>query len=165
MKQLTHIVFDWGDTLMRYFPEKPGAMAHWDYIEVLDGVEKTLVKLSRKYCLAVATNAGVSDTSLMRFALKRGGIESYFSHFFSSKDLGYAKPDMRFFQNICIQMNVRSNHCLFVGNDYKKDIEGAAKSGMKTIFFNHANLIGDFSLANEIVDSFEVIPEAINRIK
>ncbi len=151
----THIIFDWGDTLMRDFPEKQGPMALWETIEVIPNVNKTLQILSRKYILAVATNAGASDTSLMKNALQRGNIAKHFSYFFSSKDLGYAKPDPRFFLEICNQMLVDSSKCAFVGNDYKKDIEGASSTGMKAIFFNHTHLQQNYFTAHKIIFQFD----------
>jgi HAD superfamily hydrolase (TIGR01509 family) len=147
----THIIFDWGDTLMRDFPEKQGPMASWDVIELIEGVETILDTLKEHFCLAVATNAGESDTALMKVALHRGGIENMFTHFFSSKDLGYAKPHIMFFTLLCKNMKVLPENCIFIGNDYKKDIEGAAAAGMKTVFFNHAKQNGNFEKANHII--------------
>jgi putative hydrolase of the HAD superfamily len=158
---ITHLIFDWGDTLMRDFPEKPEPMAHWDVIVLFEGVEKTLQELTGKYILAVATNAGVSDTKLMREALNRGNIEQYFSWFFSSKDLGFSKPDIRFFTEICNQMNVNPSQCLFIGNDYKKDIEGAADAGMKTILFNHQHQTGALEKAHCIIENFCEIAKVV----
>lgn len=153
----SHIIFDWGDTLMRDFPEKPGPMVFWDKIEVLDGVKKTLPLLSKKYALAVATNAGASDTGLMKMALKRGLIDCYFTYFFSSRDLGFSKPDPRFFLEICHQMNVEPGQCIYVGNDYQKDIAGASTSGMQTIFFNHAEAKQETPDAFKIISKFDEI--------
>jgi len=151
----SHIIFDWGDTLMRDFPEKSGPMADWDVITVITGVIETLKILKNKYTLVVATNAGVSDTELMRQALRRGNIEHFFTHFYSSKDLGYAKPDVNFFLEICKQMNVIPEQCVFVGNDYIKDIEGASVAGMNTIFFNHAEAKPETPAAFQIISKFD----------
>lgn len=153
------IIFDWGDTLMRDFPEKHGPMCDWDVIEVMEGVPETLNELSKIFTLVVATNAGVSDTNLMRQALKRGNIEHFFTHFFSSKDLGYSKPDVRFFLSICQHTGVNPQDCIFIGNDYYKDIVGAANAGMYPIFFNHARWQGEAPAAKHIIqDISEVIP-------
>jgi putative hydrolase of the HAD superfamily len=132
-----HIIFDWGDTLMRDFPEQPGPMAEWERIEVFSHVPETLKILKQKYILAVATNAGVSDTQLMRKALQRGQIEHFITYFFSSKGLGYTKPDIRFFHEICRQMNANPSSCFYVGNDFHKDIKGASEAGISSVFFNH----------------------------
>ncbi|MBU0489766.1 MAG: HAD-IA family hydrolase [Bacteroidetes bacterium] len=133
---ITTIIFDWGNTLMRDFPDQPGAMAHWPVVEVMPGIEDLLKEVSGKYTLCVATNAGVSDTALMEEALKRVGLHKYFQYFFSSKDLGYSKPDPRFFLAIAAQMDVLPMECLMIGNDPEKDIRGAKTAGMKTILYD-----------------------------
>lgn len=159
--ELTHIIFDWGDTLMVDFPEKPGPMADWDIVKVIPNVVEVLEILKDKYTLVVATNAGASDTALMRKALIRGKIEHFFSYFFSSKDLGYSKPNVKFFLEICNQLNVFSENCVFVGNDYFKDIEGAAKAGMFPIFFNHIDRKGDLSAARSVIHKIDQLPELL----
>jgi len=147
----THLIFDWGDTLMRDFTDKSGPMASWDVVEVIEDADKVLLSLKEHFCLAVATNAGESDTALMKVALQRGGIEHMFTHFFSSKDLGYSKPHIMFFTLLSKNMKVLPENCIFIGNDYKKDIEGAAAAGMKTVFFNHAKQKGKFEKADLII--------------
>lgn len=155
MKNIKHIVFDWGDTLMRDFPEKPGPMCDWDYIELLPGVQKVLEELKLHYPLTVATNAGVSDTALMRKALLRGGIEHFFSNYFSSKDLGVSKPDPEFFRQVCIHAGFSTSESLLIGNDYQKDIVGAHSAGMQTILFNHAGADGTFEIAGKVISQLE----------
>jgi len=99
------IIFDWGDTLMRDFKQYSGPMAYWEKVELIEGAEHLLKSLSQNYVLCVATNAGDSDTSLMIKALERGNIHHYFKYFFSSKDLGYSKPNPLFFKTIASYMN------------------------------------------------------------
>ncbi|MEJ5302943.1 MAG: HAD-IA family hydrolase [Bacteroidales bacterium] len=152
------IIFDWGDTLMRDYPGKAGPMYVWDHVECIEGVPELLAYLHGRYTLCVATNAGVSDTEAMRKALRRVNIEHYFSGFFSSKDLGVAKPDPRFFLNICAEMNVEPQHSLMIGNDYEKDICGAFQAGLFTVLFREKGIgsdfeDGDFSKAHKVIYS------------
>lgn len=156
---VTHIIFDWGDTLMRDFPELKGAMAHWDKVVVIDGVEETLKKLSQKYVLVVATNANFSGTDLMKLALERGAIKKYFTHFYSSIDFGFRKPDPRFFLTIIDELKIKPDACVMVGNDYEKDILGSKKIGMKTILFDEKKKITKYNDADFVV---EKITEIIN---
>ena len=135
LKDIRLIIFDWGDTLMRDYPDLPGPMYQWEHVECLSGAPELLEYLYIRYKLCVATNAGVSDTEAMRRALRRVDIERYFSAFFSSKDLGVAKPDPQFFLRICSEMAVEPRHALMIGNDYDKDICGAARAGLHTVYF------------------------------
>ncbi|MEI8202895.1 MAG: HAD-IA family hydrolase [Bacteroidota bacterium] len=160
---IKHLLFDWGDTLMRDFPiARP--MYTWEHVELIEGVEKVLKKLLKKYILSVATNAGMSDEVAVRKAFKRVDIEKYFSHFFTSKELGFQKPDQRFFQAISNKLNTKPENCVMIGNSYEKDIIGAFQSGMKTIYFNEKKLAGTFEKANIVISRFEEISEVILNI-
>lgn len=151
---IKHLIIDWGNTLMRDFPENEGPMCDWEHIELMGSVVETLAYLSKKYTLSVATNAGISDTIMMRKALHRAKIEQFFTNFYSSKDLGYAKPDPRFFSSVCQLSGYELFESAMIGNDYRKDIQGAAKNKIKTVLFNHENYEGDMSDAEIVISDF-----------
>ncbi|OIP03815.1 MAG: hypothetical protein AUJ97_03815 [Bacteroidetes bacterium CG2_30_32_10] len=156
------IIFDWGDTLMRDFKQYSGPMAYWEKVELIEGAEHLLKSLSQNYVLCVATNAGDSDTSLMIKALERGNIHHYFKYFFSSKDLGYSKPNPLFFKTIASYMNFAPQECMMIGNDYNKDIEGALSIGMKAIHFNETQSIVNNSKADYTVFKLKEIISILN---
>jgi putative hydrolase of the HAD superfamily len=130
------IIFDWGDTVMRDYPELNSPMYTWKHVEYIPFVEETLKVLCKKYLLVIATNAGQSDTTAMIKALQRVGAVQYFQFFFSSKDLGFEKPDVRFFTSIVHKIQIKPEECIMIGNLYEKDITGAKDAGMKTILFD-----------------------------
>ncbi|MFH0893145.1 MAG: HAD family hydrolase [Bacteroidota bacterium] len=146
------IIFDWGDTLMRDFPDMPGPMAEWPEVHCIPGVEDVLEFLNeKKFVLTVATNAGVSDTALMKAALRRVDIEKYFQFFFSSKELVVSKPDPGFFTEVAARIESDPKSCILIGNDYTKDISAAKKAGMITVFFNEKKLEGPFTDADIVI--------------
>ena len=155
MDRMEHIVFDWGDTLMRDFPEAQGPMYIWDRIEVFPHAADVLERLSAKYALSVASNAGESDTSDMRKALVIGGLDQYFNNHYTSKELGVCKPDPGFFTKICSEAGFAPENSFLIGNDYKKDIIGAKAAGMKTILVNHAGAQGPFEMADYVVSELK----------
>jgi putative hydrolase of the HAD superfamily len=161
MKKIKALIFDWGDTVMRDFPECPGPMAEWEHVEWIPYLEDSLKLLNKKFTCCIASNAGFSDASLMKKALERVGAEKYFHFFFTSKDLGYEKPDSRFFQKIAEEINFAPYECIMIGNVYEKDICGAKAVGMKTIFFNEKKLNGVFSDADKIIFLMKELIEAI----
>jgi len=163
MKEIKHIVFDWGDTLMRDFPEKTGPMYVWDRIEVFPDAALVLEKLSSTFVLTVASNAGESDTSDMRKALVIGQLDHYFNHHYTSKDLGVCKPDPAFFTTICAEAGIDPAHSVLIGNDYKKDIVGAKAAGMTTILVNHAGAEGPFELADYVVSELKELLKVLLR--
>ncbi len=153
--EIKALIFDWGDTIMRDFPEKSGPMYTWDKVEWIPDARETLEMIYRKYIMVIATNAGASDTNDMVKALERVGAEKYFSYFFSSKDLGYEKPDVRFFSTIAEQIGVQPENCMMIGNLYEKDIIGAKACRMKTILFDEKHANGYYPDADLVIHSFE----------
>ncbi len=162
---LKALIFDWGDTIMRDFPEKSGPMVEWDIVEWIPGAEDALTKLYEEIMCCIATGAGQSDTGLMIKALKRIDADKYFTYFFSAKDLGVNKPDVNYFTLISNRINVKPGNCMMIGNDYEKDIIGARAAGMKTIFFNEKNLPGPFPDAHYVVNSLNEVPVIIDMVK
>jgi HAD superfamily hydrolase (TIGR01509 family) len=158
------LIFDWGDTVMRDFPECPGPMAEWEHVEWIPDLEDALKILNKKFTCCIASNAGFSDASLMKKAMERVGAEKYFHFFFTSKDLGYEKPDSRFFQKIAEEISFAPGECIMIGNVYKKDICGAKAVGMKTIFFNEKKLTDDFPDADKIIFSMKELIVAIDSL-
>jgi len=150
MKIPSHIralVFDWGDTIMRDF-DLPGPMSQWQMVAWVDGAETALKVLSPKYTCIIATSANHSDSAEMKAALARVGADVYFHQFYSQKELGYKKPDVRFFQAVLRLAGFAPKESLMVGNLYEKDITGAKQAGMATVFFNEKGLKGEFEAAD-----------------
>ncbi|MFZ4400228.1 MAG: HAD family hydrolase [Bacteroidales bacterium] len=147
------IIFDWGDTVMRDYPELKTPMFTWNHVECIPYVENALKVLTVKYIIVIATNAGQSDTSAMIKALERVGAKQYFHHFFSSRDLGYEKPDIRFFTTIAQSLQIKPEDCVMIGNLYEKDITGAKDAGMKTILFDEKVSHLVFPKADKVIHS------------
>lgn len=86
-----------------------------------------------RYCLAVITN-GFSEAQLPK--MKSSGIDRYFDYFFLSEDIGFMKPDRRFFEAALRRMGVGAERCLVIGDDYKVDIAGAMAVGIPQVWYN-----------------------------
>ena len=89
-----------------------------------------------QYCLSVITN-GFSEAQLPK--MRTSGIDKYFDYFFLSEDIGYMKPDPRFFYAVLAKMKVQPNQCLVIGDDYKVDIAGAMVAGIPQVWYNDSN--------------------------
>lgn len=59
---------------------------------------------------------------------------SMFNKIFFSCEVGYAKPDRRFFDFVLNDLKLKAKDCVFV-DDKKKNIIGAKKVGLNTILF------------------------------
>ncbi len=86
-----------------------------------------------KFVMAVITN-GFSEAQLPK--MKTAGIDKYFDYFFLSEDLGYMKPDRRFFDAALSKMNATPEQCIVIGDDYKVDIQGAMNAGIPQVWYN-----------------------------
>ncbi len=151
-----YLIFDWGDTVMRDFALE-GPMWKWEKVDWIPGVENALIKLYKNYTCVIATSADHSDTDDMKKALKRVGADKYFTHFFSQKELGFKKPDVRFFKSVAEKINEKPKNCTMIGNNYVKDIIGAKDAGMKTIFFNEEKLERGFPKADVVIHRMDDI--------
>ncbi len=140
---IKHIVFDWGDTIMRDL-SFPGAMKDWPEVFLIPDIEKALEKLVGDFLLYVGSNAGDSEHVDIESALDRVGILHYFEKVFSSKDMGYEKPHILFFESIRKQIQANSEEILMIGNSCQKDIQGAKKEGWRTIWFNENGQVDEF---------------------
>lgn len=101
-------------------------------LELYAGVRETLDDLRTRYQLAAITDA---QRVWAEPELRAVGLDDYFSPMVISSDLGYRKPDARIFQRVIAGMDLEPDEILFVGNDMYRDIFGAGRLGLKTVFF------------------------------
>jgi FMN phosphatase YigB (HAD superfamily) len=146
------VIFDWGDTVMRDFAQFRGPMVRWPKVEVMEGIAESLPEIHRRFSICIASNAGDSDAMLMAQALERVELRSYFDFLYTSKELGCAKPNPKFFEEIVNRIAVGPEQCVMVGNDYEKDIIPAKMTGMKTILYQK-NLSSGTPLADATIQS------------
>lgn len=68
--------------------------------------------------------------------LRAVGLDGYFDPVIVSGDFGFRKPDRRLFQAALSAMGLGPEEVIFVGNDMYRDVYGAGRLGMKTVFFS-----------------------------
>ena len=132
------VLFDWGDTVMRVFPEYEGPMAGWPQVEALPGVAEALQVLRPRYRLVLATNAAESGATLVCQALRRVGLEEYFEAVFTARELGARKPAPAFFQALLARLGCAPHEVTMVGDEYRVDVAGAKEAGLRAVWFNPA---------------------------
>ena len=130
------ILFDWGDTVMRVFPEYSGAMVDWPEVQPIPHIEIALAALLPLYHLGLATNAVNSDEGQIWAALERANLESFFERVFCFRSLGLRKPAPEFFKAILKELGVKPDEVIMVGDELEVDIRGARLAGLSTIWFN-----------------------------
>jgi len=143
MNNLTEtILFDWGDTLMIDFPGVPGKMCNWETVQAVDGAYETLMFLSQRSKIYIATGAAQSTEKEIKNAFKRVGLHRYITGYFCKSNLGVEKGSPEFLPLILSQLGIEANLATMVGDSLQKDIEPAIKIGINAILLSE-NRIAD----------------------
>lgn len=130
------VLFDWGDTVMRDYPERITAMVDWEKVEVVEGIAEVLSYLhgsGRR--IVLATSASISDESQIRGALARGGLDVYFSRIYCFKNTNLPKGEP-FYRHILEELNISASDALMVGDGFEKDVQVPNSLGIFAIWFN-----------------------------
>ena len=88
---------------------------------------------AKGYRLFAASN---SFGHLQRNRLDKAGVLPYFEDTYISMDIGYDKPDIRFFEEALRRCGMEASEVLMIGDSMTTDIEGARKAGIDALFFD-----------------------------
>ena len=83
------ILLDWGDTVMRVFPQYEGPMFEWPRVEAVDGIQEAFAKLQAYWTIALATNASDSEEPAIWSALARVGLDRFIDRVFCYRGVGH----------------------------------------------------------------------------
>ncbi|NCC65031.1 MAG: noncanonical pyrimidine nucleotidase, YjjG family [Spirochaetia bacterium] len=118
---------------------------------------------NRGYVLYLASN-GIS--SVQKSRIKIANIEHFFEKIYISEEIGFQKPDPRFFDAMfqAAGLEKQKNHCLMIGDSLSSDIKGGLSSGIDTLYLNLQNKTNDTAIVpTYTVTSLEaIIPLLIN---
>jgi putative hydrolase of the HAD superfamily len=134
------ILFDWGNTLMRDFPQYTAPMADWPVVEALPGAQETLRRLAPHYTLVLATSADVSDEAQIRQALGRVGLGQFIQRIYCFKNTGLRKSDPVFYTFILRDLGIHAAQALMVGDNFPSDVLVANQAGIPAVWLNSKNL-------------------------
>lgn len=105
---------------------------------LFDGALDLCASLSGSYPLLLATN-GTACVQEKRFALSP--IRKFFKRIYISEQVGYTKPDPRFFAHIIQKEGIAEPRgVLMVGDSLRADIVGAKGAGFQTCWYNPPGL-------------------------
>lgn len=160
------LVFDWGDTLMRVFPQYRGAMVNWPEVAAVDGAAQALEELQGQYRLFVATNAAASSAGQVKAALARAGLDGHIERVFTMHELDSRKPEASFFANLAEKINAPPHDCVMIGDDLKNDVLAALYAGWRAVWFNPTGQAAPAltPLHDADVDRLPELPGAVLRL-
>ena len=124
------------------------------------GTARILDQLQKKYRLAA-----VSDAQKLWAIpeLRMTGLDAFFETAVISGDLGFRKPDSRLFEIALRRLRLAPDEVIFTGNDMFRDVYGAHRAGLKTVFFKSNQGDHRFHGADPdyIIYQIEELPRAI----
>lgn len=88
---------------------------------------------AKGYRLFAASN---SFGHLQRSRLRHAGILDYFEDTYISMDIGYDKPDVRFYQEALRRCGLQPSEVLMIGDSMTTDVIGAQNAGIDALFFD-----------------------------
>lgn len=117
-------------------------------LQLYPGVKDVLDKMCPLYRLAILSDA---QPCYALPEMKALGLDNYFDPIIISGSYGFRKPDKRLAEKALDIMELTPAEVICVGNDMYRDIYGAKRLGIKTIFFDsnqgdkfHENVTPDY---------------------
>ncbi len=100
----------------------------------VDGAQEVLQTLSRDYRLFLVSN-GSAD--IQRSRIGSSDIHLYFEKMFISEEVGFNKPDVRFFDAVFAEIpDFNKERAVIIGDSISSDIKGGKNAGITTVWFN-----------------------------
>ena len=122
-------------------------------IELIDGIEETLQKLSKKYKLVMATKGDLLDQERK---LIKSGLETYFHHIEVMSD-----KQPRHYLKLIKHLDIQPEELLMVGNSLKSDILPVLEIGASAIHIPFHTTWEHEKVEDEVVHSnFKELKEA-----
>lgn len=99
---------------------------------VFPGLYDVLVPICERYKTAIISDAQWVFTEAEIAIL---GLDQFFKTRILSSRYGFKKPDLRLFEMAMERLKVRPEESVYIGDNPRKDMIGAKRSGMKFILF------------------------------
>lgn len=139
------------------FPHvKELSCGYWDavlaHMEPSPGIVQFCHKLHEKQ---IRIGVGTDMTAYIQYRkLEELGLSPYIDMVVTSEEAGVEKPHPDFFR-LCVEKSgCLAEECAFIGDNMKKDVEGAAKSGLYGIWYSQGKE-PEQGLAYPLIRSFE----------
>jgi putative hydrolase of the HAD superfamily len=119
---------------------------------LVDGAIEIIEYLKAKgYTLSIISNGFVE---VQYTKLRRSGLFPYFANVFLSEEVGYQKPDIRFFKTVLNKLNTHSSECLVIGDNIETDIQGAQNANIRALFYkNNTDIPSNFEFMGQIIEN------------
>lgn len=155
------LLLDWGDTVMRVFPEYDGPMFSWPRVEAVDGIFEVLTRLRPDWTVALATNAADSEERDIWSALERAGLDELIDRVFCYRGVGHLKSAPEYFEHVLADLGIDADDAVMVGDDFEADVVSANRSGIRAIWFCENTADGTTGNMHRMIHVLHDLPEAL----
>ncbi len=122
--------------------------SQWEALE-REKLFESIFKLRPHLKIIFITNETLRTQTIKLSRLK--GSHRIFTNLLCSEELGFEKPDGRLFNFVLQQYQLEAAEGLMVGDDFKKDIQGALNIGMEAILTKEfIGKRGDLEYSSEV---------------
>lgn len=130
----------------------------------MDGAEEMLCALKMSYRLYLVTN-GTAHVQHSR--IKKADLSRYFEKIFISGEIGYNKPDIRFFEACFSQIpGFEKSKTIIIGDSLSSDIKGGINAGIRTFWYNPDHIRHDKTVTPDYeVSDLRKIPDLLKQIQ
>lgn len=133
--------------------------------DLIPGARESLAELSRRYKLAVVSDAIVTPGTNLRRLLELHGVKDYFAGFAFSDEVGRCKPDRAMFEAAARQLGVAVEEMVHVGDRDHNDVKGPQALGMRAVLFTATRDVDrGATTADAICERHADLPATIDRL-
>ena len=111
---------------------------YWDSLLSASAPEPGSLKcLKNLREMGMTIGIGTDMTAMIQYEkLETYGFAPYINHIVTSQEAGAEKP-ARAIMDLCVKKSgVRPEECLFVGDNFNRDVQGAVGAGMHAVWYN-----------------------------
>lgn len=96
--------------------------------------------------------------------LRSLGLEHFFDGIFISDEIGFSKPDARFFAYVLDKAGLQRGECAVIGDSLTSDIRGANNAGILSIWYNAKGKIAEGAHPDHTARSYAKILEIVRSL-
>lgn len=134
--------------------------------KVADDAEPVLSALTQKgYRLALISNTAATPGHTLNAYLEEKGLSGYFEHYTFSDEVLMCKPNPNIFLYTLLQMGVKVDQAVHVGDHLRNDILGANEVGMRSILLEGPDETGLDVTPTARIKGLSELPEALEQLK
>lgn len=132
---------------------------------LIEGCDAALAELSKRYSLAIVSDAIVTPGTRLRDLLEKHGVKKYFRGFAFSDEVGHSKPHRDMFASAAKQLGVEIEQLIHIGDREHNDVRGAHALGIKAVLFTATRSVDkENSRADAICERYADLPSIIDRL-